>query len=1133
MVKRLIIALAILVVSAGVAVAASETSPGRDESSHAPPGFDGAAPPDDAVDAAGEEEEQRQEDRDSNDARREREDSRQAYAEASKAEAIETAKDKHGDVIHAPEWRALDLGSKEKLGEFLGRQAARIDREDGPSVIVESSLPLRTRDDSGDLEEVDARLEERDSGFRPRNGLAATHVPKRLADGLEFSDIGVSVKPENAGEASDAELVDGKPFFANSDADTDFFVGSLPAGLEAFWQLRSEDSPQSLRLNFDLPDGAGLDEVADGAIEVVDRDGQALARVAAPTARDADGEPVAVSQSVDADSVVVEIDHRSGDWAYPILVDPAITEDFRKWSTNPNLDFTGFAKYSNRPAWGTRSPSSGYKFTMGNGAFGRGLYAESPQRQGLRAGDYGEFAFFAPGTTYVYQAEFHTHFDASPGSGGTSCEFDGLWSQTTGRWESGPNSTWSTCHSASDESHSVTAAGTPGNAAIWGVNVTANQNYDPFLGYSAWATISYADTDKPTDPTVTHQDLPPGWTETATPGATATATDTGFGIKTFKLYRTTDGARTLIGSVTHPCTGDRHYRCPAIWSSDPAYKSWSGSIDYQAATSPEGDNTLSLYSYDAAGNESAGAASWSLKVDRTAPEVGLSGTLWDHRDRTDDHRFEGLYGPDNELHVLATDGNPQGGPSSQRSGVKEIAVDVDGEEKYHSLPQTCVGDSCPMEADWTLHSDDFPDGRHTITVTAADGVGHVKSVDFTAVVDRRGDIYHAKGLDADPTDGGKVGPEEWARAGTHISRHESADSIATRQPKQCDESRSDSGLCDQTRSRTRFSDKDPGAAENWTIYRGAKEYDRRVNEIAEILEPTDYKEDNAGGRGPIESAAQPFQALPPAHGTEYLRFEGTDRVNGVEIIDETWIDQRTHFPIKQVGRDRDGNIAYQMFWTYSTDRLELTQVPSDHFHVARPDKVDTEKRVEYGGSRHRDKKQDEETLADFQPLSLGLLPKIGASSFCLATTSDVYYSAVGAHVATAPGSTVAVDKTTTADAIYNSVGPLELCIPGEDTFGNPPLVVSTAAKGSAMAKIWRDSYKSEANRVESDPNDADHPVAGLAQVALLGEPTTAYLIRMDAKTSGALMETQNETLIVMGPFDKSTIQQVAGQILPG
>ena len=785
-----------------------------------PADFEGAPPPEDRIEEEREEIADREAERETSSAEEERSESREAYRDLSKSEAIDVLEAEHEDVITSPSWRPLQLPEGYAVAEFLSPNAARIDAgPDKPGAILESSYPLRAKTASGELAPVDTTIEEETGGFAAANPLVTVWIPENLEEGLRLPDIGLTLTPKKEekfdkgapdgdpseeqvtpSEGSDAdgstsggddetedsmsrdhdettsgdndgtepvsdrqtaegEPVQGKPFFANSDVDTDFFVQAIPEGLEVFWQLRSEDSPERLRLKVDLPDGAELRQSVGGTAEVVDGD-DILARISAPVARDADGVPVPVSQAVQGGQLVLSIDHRKGDWAYPLLVDPAIREDFQKWKTNPNLDFIGWKTASNRPLWGTTSPDQGFKLKADDGQHGRGLYVVNPESQRFNNGDYGEWVYFAPGTTYIYRFELDAQsWDPPDNNNGDACAFHGIWSVQNQTWEPGNRATWEQCSSFGGDIHTVCThpvpnpdqdacradpgdQGTPGNLAAWGVTTRDGRNYGQFDLYASGAVVHYADADKPTNPTVTHTGLPVGWTDNATLRVNPSASDTGFGMKYFNLYRLKpDGALEYLKQAVHPCNGNRLYRCPATWSTDPNYRSWTTAIDYETATLPEGNNTLNLHAFDAVVNQSASPASWPVRVDRSAPTATLAGSLYEGRNAF-------LAADSYQLTVAAQDGTT----GQPRSGVRRVQYRIKRGEtivrQAHQDNPACQPSGCPAQysPQFTVNTDGLSDGVYRIEVLVGDQlagdnlatapVNHRFTTSFEVLIDR-------------------------------------------------------------------------------------------------------------------------------------------------------------------------------------------------------------------------------------------------------------------------------------------------------------------------------------------------------------------------------------------------------------
>ncbi len=121
-------------------------------------------------------------------------------------------------------------------------------------------------------------------------------------------------------------------FFGRVERDTDAVVTPTVGGVDLSMLLRSRMSPEQFRYRVALPPDATLQGVDGGAI--VSRDGVALARIPAPSARDSEGSPIPTSMLVVGNELVLKIPHRKRDVAYPLLVDPefvTISEDTDLW----------------------------------------------------------------------------------------------------------------------------------------------------------------------------------------------------------------------------------------------------------------------------------------------------------------------------------------------------------------------------------------------------------------------------------------------------------------------------------------------------------------------------------------------------------------------------------------------------------------------------------------------------------------------------------------------------------------------------------------------------------------------------------------------------------------------------------
>ena len=332
----------------------------------------------------------------------EREQARTRFEQLGRLEALQLARREFPAKLDRPVWkgpRGLDDAKR-----YLGDATAVVDPPgDARPTLVQSSLPLRARDEGGRMAPLDLELVERAGALEASNALVETRVGRRAGEGLQFGE-GIDVK--FAGVADEAEaMVEGeRAFFADTLPATDQIVAAHPQGVELLWQVRGRAAPERFGLDFSLPAGARLRlvEVRKGLVGVeVVRDAKVLMVVQPPTAMDAERTPVPVEYELKGNRLWVELAHRDRDVLYPLLVDPWMIQEnwlYRdgdysvNWRSDPNLDFLG---------WRTNRRWGGAWFQTQSG-FGRGLWAGfDPWQTG-----HGEWEWQAPGNARVFRADF-------------------------------------------------------------------------------------------------------------------------------------------------------------------------------------------------------------------------------------------------------------------------------------------------------------------------------------------------------------------------------------------------------------------------------------------------------------------------------------------------------------------------------------------------------------------------------------------------------------------------------------------------------------------------------------------------------------------------------------------------------
>jgi hypothetical protein len=509
-------------------------------------------------------------------------------------------------------------------------------------------------------------------------------------------DAGLSVRPATSRGAKVARLGSGKVIYANTDVDTDTLAAATPSGVELFTQIRSADSPQVHAFRVGLPTGAKLRRRGRGA-EIV-RSGQRLGVVDPPFAWDAENRRVPVRLSVARDRLRLVVPHRRADLAYPLMVDPLI-ESFQYWRTDPAIDWL---------LWAFDAPSG---FTSRrDGQWGPGTYLATTGGDYLR-GSSAHARFAAPGDAHVYAAEFNL-LRHQPPKGNPMCVSAGIFSDAVGDYES---PVWTRCETVWDEDYGTCVegggqypdcdegAGNPSNEMrfqYWAYS--RGQRDASGLANMGGALVKISDRN---DPSVEHGETPTGWAESHE--LSVRARDTGLGLR--RIAVTSPTAPEWAGAErTWDCDGSRFARSKNLCSSE-----WE-ELGYWTHGLPEGIQTVRAVAEDGLPRTSKETDA-QVKIDRLAPDVEISGGLWELRDRaaTETDRFD--------IRVGAVDGVPDGADGDRRSGVASIEVKV-GEKQIAFDSQTCE-DSCPLAVKGELDTDTI-EGPQTVSVEVFDQAGH-------------------------------------------------------------------------------------------------------------------------------------------------------------------------------------------------------------------------------------------------------------------------------------------------------------------------------------------------------------------------------------------------------------------------
>ena len=164
-------------------------------------------------------------------------------------------------------------------------------------------------------------------------GTGARAVTSTLAD--------LSVAIDMAGLVGKERVLgaDGATTVADAARGVDLTIRTSATGFAVSAQLASVASLHQLSFDVSLPDGATLELVDDGSIDVVDADGFTIGTFKAPWARASDGAVVETSYAVDGRTIVQSV-AVVDEAQYPVVADPEFdwgilsgTIYFNRWET--------------------------------------------------------------------------------------------------------------------------------------------------------------------------------------------------------------------------------------------------------------------------------------------------------------------------------------------------------------------------------------------------------------------------------------------------------------------------------------------------------------------------------------------------------------------------------------------------------------------------------------------------------------------------------------------------------------------------------------------------------------------------------------------------------------------------------
>jgi len=673
--------------------------------------------------------------------------SRTAFQSLGPRQARELALEKFASLRRRGQG-APELSRGAKIVGFANDRTAQI-RSGKRTGLLMSTLPLR-HEQGGRKVPVEIGLERRGGGWAPRSPMVPTTFGNRISDGFSLNEL-VTVIPDTApgrSGASAQRLGRDRLFFAAIARDSDFIAESTALGFENYWQLRSAGSPTRLALDHRLAEGVSLEQRGQ-AIHIV-RNGTRVGRILPPSAIDAAGRAVPVTQILRGTRLEVQVDHRRRDVTHPVLVDPGyIRED---WLTQPTWREGNPVGLENWTATTTHS-----RILTGVTCDVLSLIdCDDTNRLGL---------FIRAQTGYYQDAsrgmwEYRVPGSGPPNSWVQRMTVSSLRSSSNG----GPATFTAAIYLRNASVGSVAQANLPANYGPSGQLTVSDPNAPEtndvtrahFAGAmlwmngdgsrSTWNTVSvggaYVESYEKSYPALGTRRL--DWSTSAWQLGEGVVTgefemgNLGFGIASNnwaayapgEFEKGAQGRRDQSTRVSNVACDGKVINCSTYFTTP---------FSLNASAMPEGVNKIHLGGSSPSGQGSDGASNaFDYKIDRSPPrKLQLSGSLWDNRNTV---LAPGSYSLSAEAEDWGRNsGNTADapcsdtGPWAKRSGVRQIVYEVNGVQEAASPLQ--AAEKCSYT--WSppsFNTAGREPGVYAIRVTVTDGVGLVKTEVLTVIV---------------------------------------------------------------------------------------------------------------------------------------------------------------------------------------------------------------------------------------------------------------------------------------------------------------------------------------------------------------------------------------------------------------
>jgi tripartite motif-containing protein 71 len=659
------------------------------------------------------------------------------------------------------------LPAGEKLRRFSAENVAQISLPDHERGVVESIEPMAIRTRSGQLDPVDLALKDEGASFTPISSQVAVKIPKHLGGGVRAPGSGVSLTPaDGKGDALDGSegSVDGASvLYANTQTDTDTLAKPTSVGFELSAILRSEASPHKLYYRLGLPSGATLVQHQQHSPVQVVKQGVMIGMVLPPTAVDAAGTPVPVTTAVDGDLLTVSVQDASGEYQYPVQVDP-------EYVTGKDRSLTG-------GVWPVEHPKEGetnwvpffssafsvehtYKKQYGLGGnpewYEQSWYIEP--NQGYSADEFAGLRYRTQGESTIYNLEMDVEGENEPSQTATAVEYRYNENKNEGEEEGQDNHVTLSegIHQTRYEAKPLSMTSgylsnpleTPRHNDVRLMDYTTQ----PESVYGFWTWIYdaqvYVAQEESKHPEVESSSACPQcgfnkasstiagaggsranvlygsgtWLSPYQGAFEATAHDPGIGVSFAGFTGTVGYHPHWIRNEEGKCLG---IQCPETYSDVMTYNE----------SMPNGDDGVEFFAEDAAGMIETNGE--TVKVDASKPyNLGFTGMPEVDAE---------ISAAPHKLTVHATDGKKP----TPSSGIRSVSVSIDGGAPTELSGASCSEGECTASGEYMLDGESLSEGVHTLVVSAVSNSGEPETDEFLF------DVRHASPVSVGP---GSVDP---------------------------------------------------------------------------------------------------------------------------------------------------------------------------------------------------------------------------------------------------------------------------------------------------------------------------------------------------------------------------------------